>query len=300
MNLPTIRQLQYLVAVVELRHFGQAAERCFVTQSTLSAGIQELESLLGASLIERSKRKVLPTPLGLEIADKALQLLGLAGEISEMARHQGESMTGTLRLGVIPTIGPFLLPRVLPGIRRAFPGLELKLVEDQSPRLLQRLERGTLDTAILAFPYPTGELERRIFWKENFLVALPCDHSLAKRDQLATCDLPNEELLLLEEGHCLTDHALTACHLEGLKSRAAFEGTSLYTLLQMVAGGQGITFLPQMAATSELLPPDEIKLVPLSEPGPHRQIGLVWRKTFFRKNDLQILSETMENLLGKN
>lgn len=169
MSLPTIRQLQYLVAVIELKHFGQAAERCFVTQSTLSAGIQELENLLGASLIERSKRKVLPTPLGIAIADKAQQLLGLAGEMTEMARYQGKPLAGPLRLGVIPTIGPFLLPRVLPGIRKAFPELELQLVEDQSERLIERLERGSLDTAILAFPFRTGEMERAISLEENFL-----------------------------------------------------------------------------------------------------------------------------------
>ncbi|MES9958403.1 MAG: LysR substrate-binding domain-containing protein [Sedimenticola sp.] len=297
MNLPTLRQLKYLVAVVELRHFGQAAEHCFVTQSTLSAGIQELENLLGATLIERSKRKVLPTPLGIEIAGKAQQLLDLATEMTEMADSQGKPLSGTLRLGVIPTIGPYLLPKVLPGIRSGFPDLELQLVEDQSGRLLERLGRGTLDTAILAFPYPIGEMERSIFWEEKFLVALPSDHSLARRKRLATGELPREELLLLEEGHCMTDHALAACHLEGLKSNAAFQGTSLYTLLQMVAGGQGITFLPEMATRSELLPPEGIRLAALTEAGPHRQIGLVWRNTYYRKEDLLTLAEEMGRLL---
>ncbi|MES9967560.1 MAG: LysR substrate-binding domain-containing protein, partial [Sedimenticola sp.] len=147
------------------------------------------------------------------------------------------------------------------------------------------------------FPYPTGEMERSIFWEEKFLVALPSDHTLARRKRLATGELPREELLLLEEGHCMTDHALAACHLEGLKSNAAFQGTSLYTLLQMVAGGQGITFLPEMAIRSELLPPEDIRLVTLSEAGPHRQIGLVWRNTYYRKEDLLTLAKEMGRLL---
>jgi len=299
MNLPTIRQLQYLVALVELKHFGKTAERCFVTQSTLSAGIQELEGLLGARLIERSKRKVLPTPLGIAIADKAIQLLGLAGEMVEMAHFGDTPLSGPLRLGVIPTIGPFLLPRVLPEIRASYPELELQIIEDQSERLLDRLEAGALDTAILAFPYPVRTLEQTIFWEENFLVALPKGHPLAGTKRLGTPSLPTSELLLLEEGHCLTDHALSACHLVGLKSSAAFQGTSLYTLIQMVAGGQGITFVPEMAVTPDLMALHEISLSPLAEPGPHRKIGLVWRKTFFRADDLRLLAERIKRILSR-
>jgi LysR family hydrogen peroxide-inducible transcriptional activator len=297
MNLPTLRQLQYLIAVVELRHFGKAAERCFVTQSTLSAGIKELESLLGAQLLERNNRKVLPTPLGVELCKRAQQLISMAGELVEIARCDDTPLSGPLRLGVIPTIGPFLLPQVLPGIRHAFPKLELSLVEDQSSRLLERLEAGTLDAAVMAFPYPIGKMQSEIFWHENFRVALPKSHPLATADFLSTKNLPKDELLLLEEGHCLSDHTLAACKLSGLESSTRFQGTSLYTLIQMVAGGLGITILPEMAINPDLVSSNEIVLLPLNEPGPHRQIGLVWRPSYFRKDDLQLLAQQLGQLL---
>ncbi|OQX46102.1 MAG: LysR family transcriptional regulator [Candidatus Sedimenticola endophacoides] len=298
MNLPTLRQLQYLVALVELQHFGKAAARCFVSQSTLSAGIMELENLLGARLLERTRRRVLPTPLGGEVAARARQMLGIARELVEMSRYGSEPLCGPIRLGVIPTIGPFLLPRVLPSIRHGYPGLELQITEDRSQRLLERLGEGTLDCAILAFPYPVGELEQLLFWEENFMVALPRKHPLARLKRLTTPRLESNELMLLEEGHCLTDHALSACHLERSRAWATFRGSSLYTLLQMVAGGQGITFVPEMAADSELMAPGEILLKPLDEPGPHRRIGLVWRKTYFRKEDMTLLAAAMRQTLA--
>jgi LysR family hydrogen peroxide-inducible transcriptional activator len=298
MNLPSLKQLQYLVAVIELRHFGQAAKRCFVTQSTLSAGIQELENQLDAKLLERSKRKVMPTRKGLEVARQAEQLLSMAESLVRSARDDGTPLAGPLSLGVIPTIGPFLLPRVLPQIRETYPHLELRLVEDQTDRLLERIHAGNLDAAIIAFPYATGNLEHEMFWQENFRLAMPQRHPLSHVGTISTDALPRDELLLLEDGHCLTDHALAACKLEGLKSSASFQGTSLYTLLQMVAGGQGITFVPEMAMGTELLSSTEIALTPLADQGPHREIGLVWRNTYFRKEDLKLLAEKMKTLLG--
>lgn len=297
MNLPTLRQLQYLVAVVESSHFGQAAEHCFVTQSTLSAGIQELEKLLGTRLLERTKRKVMPTALGREIANRSRMLIEQAAELVELAQHDGAILTGPLRLGVIPTIGPFLLPKVLPAIRRAYPQLELFLYEEQSSDLVAKLERGELDVGILALPYPLGSLEHEVFWQENFLLALPKGHPLCASGRIATDSLPKEELLLLEEGHCLTDHALNACRLEGLKRSAAFQGTSLYTLLQMVAGGQGVTFLPEMAADSLGQENGDIVIRPLDEPGPHREVGMIWRPTYYRKEELKLLMEQMGSAL---
>ncbi len=298
MNLPTLRQLQYLVAVIELRHFGKAAERCFVTQSTLSAAIQELELLLGAKLLERTKRKVIPTQLGVELAEKSQQLLGLAAEMVAMAQIDDRPLARQLRLGVIPTIGPFILPQVLPGIRAHFPGLKLLLLEDQTARLLERIATGDLDVAILALPYDIGSLESEIFWNEDFWVAIPDKHHLSVGGQIAAQELPIDELLLLEEGHCFRDHALAACHMEGLRSSVAFQGTSLYTLIQMVAGGQGITFIPGMAVDSALMKQSNICFRPLSEKGPHRQIGLVWRPSFHRKRDLHLLAECMNGLLA--
>jgi len=297
MSLPTLRQLQYLVAVIELRHFGKAAERCFVTQSTLSAGIQELETLLGAKLLERTKRKVIPTQLGLELQERSQQLLGLAAEMVDIARSDNKPLRGRLRLGVIPTIGPFLLPQLLPGIRERFPTLELFLVEDQTARLLERLAIGELDAAIVALPYDIGNLEHEVFWEERFWVAFPKKHRLSTGKSILSKDLPADQLLLLEEGHCFRDHALSACHMQKLHYSAAFQGTSLYTLIQMVAGGQGITFIPEMAIDSELMKQINISFRPLSEHGPHRQIGLVWRPSFHRKQDLRLLAECMGELL---
>ncbi len=297
MHLPTIRQLQYLLAVIELRHFGKAAERCFVTQSTLSTGIQELENMLGTKLLERTKRQVLPTPLGLEIAEKARDVLTVSAEMVELAQSKLTAMTGALKLGVIPTIGPFLLPKVLPAIREQFPDLELFLVEEQSAQLLQRLDSGELDCAIFALPYELGKHEYKKFFQEIFYVAFPSEHPLSKGGKISSADLPAEQLLMLEDGHCFRDHALSACHFSGLQQRAAFQGTSLYTLMEMVAGGQGITFLPAMAVNSHLTMQSKIKLRPLAEDGPHREIGLVWRSTFHRKNDLNLLAELMETVL---
>ncbi len=298
MNLPTIRQLQYLVAVIELRHFGKAAERCFVSQSTLSAGIQELETLLDAKLLERTKRKVIPTRLGMELLEKSQQLLRLAAEMVDIARSDARLLSGRLRLGVIPTISPFLLPQVLPGIRDHFSALELFLLEDQTARLLERLATGDLDAAILALPYDIGSLESEVFWEENFWVAFPKSHKLSTGGSIASRALPIDELLLLEEGHCFRDHALSACHLQELHYSAVFQGTSLYTLIQMVAGGQGITFIPEMAIASEWMRQSSISFRPLSEQGPHRQISLVWRPGFYRKQDLHLLAKCMGEVLA--
>ncbi|MCF6353997.1 MAG: hydrogen peroxide-inducible genes activator [Candidatus Polarisedimenticolaceae bacterium] len=297
MNLPTIRQLQYLVAVIELRHFGKAAERCFVTQSTLSAGIQELEALFDAKLLERTKRKVIPTRLGMELLEKSRQLLKLSAEMVDIARSDARLLSGRLRLGVIPTISPFLLPQVLPGIREHFSALELFLLEDQTARLLERLATGDLDAAILALPYDIGALESEVFWEEDFWVAFPKNHRLSTGGSIASRLLPPGELLLLEEGHCFRDHALSACQMQNLRYSAVFQGTSLYTLIQMVAGGQGITFIPEMAIGSEWMRQSSISFRPLSERGPHRQISLVWRPGFYRKQDLHLLAKCMGETL---
>jgi len=293
MYLPTLRQLEYLIAVVDLRHFGHAAERCHVTQSTLSAGLRELETLLQAELVERTRRKVQPTSLGLEIADKARVVLDGARDIAETTAAAGQPLSGRMRLGIIPTIGPFVLPRVLGGLREAYPDLKLYLKEGQSADVVDQLNRGDLEAAIIALPYDTGNLETMILGDDAFWVVLPRKHPLAKKRTLKPADLPADELLMLEDGHCLRDHALAACELTAPKTPGSsgrdFEASSLYTLAEMVANGLGITFLPEIALSSGMINTDALEVRPLKTGGAARQIGLVWRKSFRRDDDIAAL-----------
>jgi len=296
MYLPTIKQLQYLLAVVELRHFGQAAERCFVTQSTLSSAIQELEASLGVQLLERTKRKVLPTPMGLELAERAQKIINISFDIIELSNKHNKPLCNEVRLGVIPTIAPFLLPKVLLPLHKAFPDLSLLLIEDQSANLIKRLESGEIDCAILALPYPTEKLESQLIGEEGFWVAIPEGDPLTKKRKISAAELPKERLLLLEEGHCLSDHVMSACGSSEMT--AQFQGSSLYTLIEMVAWGQGVTFIPAMALESPLLKQARIELRPLGEPTPHRQIALVWRATSYQKNNMVVLADKLAQLMA--
>ena len=300
MILPTLRQLQYLVAVVDLRHFGQAADRCLVTQSTLSAGIRELENLLQVTLIERTKRRVMPTPLGEAIADKARVVLAGAQDIAETARGGEDPLTGRFRFGVIPTIGPFVLPRVLGGLRAAYPALHLFLREDQTAHLLDQLRRGEQDAVLLALPYDLGEdLEVMALGADPFWVAVPKDHPLAAADIKTVCaaDIDPDELLLLEDGHCLRDHALAACHLR-TAAAGRFQATSLYTLIEMVANGLGVTFLPEIALAAGMNRNPDVVMKPLTKDSPARHLGLVWRRSFVRDGDVAALGTYLKGRLG--
>jgi LysR family hydrogen peroxide-inducible transcriptional activator len=291
MKLPTLRQLQYLTSVVELRHFGHAAEKCFVTQSTLSAGIQDLEDLLEVALLERTNRKVLPTPIGEEIAERAQHILSLSEDLVDLALSEKNPLSGRLRVGIIPTISPFLLPRVLPEFRNKFKEMELLLVEDQSERLLDQLEAGSIDVAVLALPFNTRGLSYRSFATERFWIALPKGHKLAEQDKLNAQQLPVNELLLLAEGHCLREHALSACQLPVSAQRRSMQATSLYTLIEMVASGLGITLLPEMAVKSDMVKHADISIKPLetADDEGHRDIGLVWRPSFRRVSTVEQL-----------
>lgn len=288
--LPTLRQLRYLVALAEHRHFGRAAETCLATQSTLSAGLQELENLLGVMLVERTKRKVMLTPLGEEVVARAREVLRGAEEIADLAAASGAPLSGPLRLGIIPTIAPYLLPGVLATLRRAHPGLRLYLREDQTARLLERLVAGDLDLVLLALPYPVGELETMVMGEDPFVLACPPDHPLAARQGIAGEDLSGHELLLLEEGHCLREHALAACHLPGPARGEGVLATSLATLVQMVANGLGVTLIPEMAAKAGVLAGTDLISRPLSD-GAGRIIGLAWRPSSPRKADFRALGE---------
>jgi LysR family hydrogen peroxide-inducible transcriptional activator len=295
---PTLRQLRYLAAVVDRCHFGQAAEDCLVSQSTLSAAILELEDLLGATLLERTKRSVVPTPLGRQIADRARALLKDAEDLVELAQAARDALAGSLHLGVIPTVGPFLLPNAMPLLRTAYPRLKFYLKEDQTARLLDQLDNGTLDAAVIALPYKLDDLEAMDLGADGFSVVCPPGHRLCQHRPVRAKDMAPEDLLLLEDGHCLRDHVLAACSLEGARRNVAFQGTSLHTLIQMVANGLGVTLVPQMALDAGILRGLDLETVPLEREASSRRIGLVWRRTAARKETFRIVGETLRQALA--
>ncbi|HEX6957070.1 MAG TPA: hydrogen peroxide-inducible genes activator [Ferrovibrio sp.] len=295
-NTPTLRQWRYLVALAEIRHFGKAADACFVTQSTLSAGIQELETQLGAALVDRTKRKVVLTPLGEDLAGRARELLREAEEMVLLARAAAAPLTGPLRLGVIPTISPFLLPRVLPALRKRFPELKLYLREDLTYRLIDQLQAGKLDLLLLALPFEGGALDTLPLFDDEFLLACRADHPLARRNAIKLEDLAEAPLLLLEDGHCLRDHALAACRLPPSPRRDGFAATSLPTLVQMVDSGLGVTLLPQLALDAGILRGTDVVTRPLGsarKADAARQIGLAWRRGTQRAKEFTLFGEAL-------
>ncbi len=297
-TLPTLKQMRHLVAVAEHGHFGRAAESCFVTQSTLSASIKELESVLGSVLIERTRRSVRMTPLGEEVAARARQVLREVEDIVDLVAAAGEPLSGDLRLGVIPTIGPYLVPRVMPILRHDYPSLRLYLREDQTARLLERLAAGDLDAVLLALPYRTEGMKTLVIADDPFFVACPGGHPFEDLERVTPDDLVGEDLLLLEEGHCLRDHALSACHLEpGDTRKDEFRATSLHTLVQMVDSGLGLTLLPRMALDAGVLEGTRIVVRPLAGPDASRRIGLVWRGSSSRAREFALLGDLLGNEL---
>lgn len=276
-SLPSPQQLRYLVALAEQGHFGRAASACAVTQSTLSAGVIALERQLDAAILERgpSKRPAF-TPLGLELVARAREALSALSAVAETAQSAREPLTGPLRLGVIPTIGPFLLPRLMPALRAAHPRLRLWLREDLTDRLGEELEAGRLDLLLLALPSGLRGVETQVVAEDPFLVAMPESHRLAGLASLPMGSLATERLLLLEDGHCLREHALAACRLPAARAGEGFSATSLHTLVQMVAGDLGITLLPRLAVQGGVLAGASLALRPLEE-GASRTLGLAWR-----------------------
>jgi LysR family hydrogen peroxide-inducible transcriptional activator len=289
---PTLRQLRYLLAVAEHRHFGRAADHCLVSQSTLSAGIRELEDGLGVVLVGRGKRVVL-TPIGEEVVRRARALLRAADDLVDVALAGDRPLTGLLRLGAIPTIGPYLLPQAMPAVRARYPELRLYLREERTAPLVDQLDRGRLDAGVIALPYAAAELETMLLGEDSLLVACPCDHPFAALSAVPAAALAGEQLLLLEDGHCLREHALTACHLIPGQENEQLQGTSLGTLVQMVAGGLGLTLLPQLSVEVEARRAEGIAVVPLQGRRPARQIALVWRQDSVRERDLRLLGEML-------
>ena len=291
-HFPTIKQLQYLVALRQHGHFGRAAESCFVTQSTLSAGIRELESLLGVTLVERTRRVVRFTPLGNRISDKALRVLRESEELADMARAEGQPLTGELRMGVIPTIAPFVLPTLLPRLRTRWPSLKLYLREEPSQAACDALHRGLLDCVLLAMPFGCGEVDFAELFEDRLVLAFAGGDSPA-RGVVDAGTIDPARLLLLEDGHCLKDHALAACNRPDLRASATMMGTSLHTLVQMVDNGLGVTFVPQMAIDAGLLDNTAIVTRPLRSDHDTRRICLVWRKSSPREDEFRLLAASL-------
>jgi len=294
-HLPTLKQLQYLVALRRYGHFGRAADACFVTQSTLSAGLRELEALLGVILVERTRRLVRFTALGEKVADKAIRVLREAEELAEMARAEGQPLHGELRMGVIPTIAPFLLPAMLPRLRSEWPNLKLYLREETSNAACEALHRGQLDCVLLALPYACGEIDSALLFTDPLYVAFPPGEAPQGRSVEAAA-IDENRLLLLEDGHCLKDHALSACNRPEIRAQASMMGTSLHTLVQMVDNGLGLTFVPGMAIETGILQGTNVEAKRLKSDHGFRSVALIWRRSSPRENEFHMLATTLRRI----
>jgi LysR family hydrogen peroxide-inducible transcriptional activator len=291
-----LRDLRYLVALAEHRHFGRAAASSFVSQPTLSTQIKKLEDELGVALVERTPRKVLLTEVGREIAQRAREVLNEVEQIKAIARRTLDPESGTVRLGIFPTLGPYLLPHVVPVIRERFPRLELLLVEEKTEVVLRLLREGRLDAGVLAMPIHDDQLHAEFLFEEPFLLAVPEQHELSRRKTLKMDDLADQSLLLLDDGHCLRYQALEVCHLSGANEKSGFRATSLETLRQMVAANVGITLLPTLAVQPPVAHSDNVHLVPFRGHAPSRRIAMIWRKSSAMAGFLQKLAEIFREL----
>ena len=289
----SFRQLEYFVAVAERLSFRAAADACFVTQPGLSAQLKDLERLLGVQLFERSQRTVLLTPAGETLLPLARGILTASGEFVDLARSLTRPLSGTLRLGVIPTVAPYLLPKTLPTLRRRYPQLQVRLHEDLTHRLLELLSHGRLDLLLVALEADLGNVSTLALATDPFVVAVPAQHRLAKRKRVTEADIAAEQVLLLDDGHCLRDQALAVCHTSGASEIGDFRASSLNTLVQMVAGGLGITLLPRLSLEVEAPQLSQIVILPFRKPEPSRTIGLAWRTTSPRAHEFQLLAKLL-------
>jgi LysR family hydrogen peroxide-inducible transcriptional activator len=289
-----LKDLRYLVALADTRHFGRAAERSFVSQPTLSAQLKKLEEYLGVQLIERAPKRVALTAAGEEIVERARRIVEAGEEIVELAKGHRDPLAGRLRLALLPTIGPYLLPNVAAKLRKHLPRLELMLYEYQTDVMLEKLHSGEIDVGILALPVPLDGLTTCELYKEPFTVALPTHHRLSGRSSIRVDDLRNETLLLLEDGHCLRDQALDICASTDVHEKQDFRATSLETLRQMVASGVGITLLPELAGRGAYGAARGVVIKPFAKPVPTRTIGAVWRKSSARREVILALAKQIE------
>jgi LysR family hydrogen peroxide-inducible transcriptional activator len=294
-----LRDLRYLVALADTRHFGKAAERSFVSQPTLSAQIKKLENYLGVQLIERQPRRVTLTDTGARILPIARRILQDSDEIVSLARNEHDPLSGKMKMALIPTIGPYLLPLVTRRLRRQLPRLKLMLYEHQTQPLLERLRGGDIEVGVLALPVPLDGLVARELYDEPFSVAMPNDNPLAKKHNVKLDDLKGETLLLLEDGHCLRDQALDVCSRIDVKESEDYRATSLETLRQMVAAGLGVTLLPDLATRGPFGSGHGLTVKPFAKPVPSRTVGAVWRKSSSRTEAIKAVCDVISGTVSE-
>lgn len=298
MTRPSLQQLQYLVAVADHGHFGRAAAACYVSQPGLSAQVRELERRLGTALVERSQKGALLTERGAAAVERARAILRDVDDLVATCRHSEGTISGLVRMGVIPTIAPYLLPRALPAVRARFPDCQLQLREDRTDPLVELLRSGGLDVLLLALPVTADHLVQVPLAEDRFLLAVPAGHRLARLATVDTSVLAGERVLLLEDGHCLRDQALSVCRLAGADPADDVRATSMATLVQMVVGGLGVTLLPESAAAAEAGPHSGISTCRFRRPAPSRTIGLVWRDTSPHDQAFRELARAIAPCLG--
>jgi LysR family hydrogen peroxide-inducible transcriptional activator len=291
---PTLKQLKYLCAVAEQLHFGRAARACYVSQSSLSAAIAELEAHLGVVLLERNSKRVLLTEVGAAVVARSHQILNAVDDLAALCEQSAPPLSGRMRLGVIPTIAPFLLPRLLNRLRMEHPQFQLFIREDLSHHLVDALHQGDLDLLLLAIPFPAEGVQSMHLFYDEFVLAYPAGHPLGKARSLHTRNLAGQDLLLLEEGHCLRGHALAACHLSSASLSVPYQATSLNTLVQMVANGIGITLLPGMALETPILAGTDVQTRRFDDADVQRSIGLMWRRQAARADEFRLLGEFIQ------
>ncbi|MGB2740200.1 MAG: LysR substrate-binding domain-containing protein [Cognaticolwellia sp.] len=295
----SLKQLHYALAVEKTLHFKKAADACNVSQSALSTAIIELEKQLGTTIFERNNKQVLITSSGQLILNKAKTVKLELDELLQISQSNKQPFINSMTIGVIPTIGPYLLPKVLPEVRRQHPHFKLKIIEEQSQVLVDMVRNGDIDAAILALPFPINGLMSFDFWQEDFYWVSHKDECPSQLKEITSEELEIDKLMLLKDGHCLKDHALTACSMQNAKQDTDFDSASLHTLIQMVAGKLGTTLVPQMALDQLIYNESEIRAIHLNEPGPHRTISLVIRPNYVRTNELTLLRDIFSEQLAK-
>jgi len=295
-NLPTLRQLQYLTALAETKNFGKAAQACFITQPTLSQAIMEMETILGAKVLDRSKRKLVTfTPFGLDVIKTTKNIIPELEAMMDSAKQMQEPLSGVMRLGIIPTIAPYLLPSFLPNLQKHFPKMEFQITEDMSHHLIENLEDSKIDIALMAFPFDTKDFKITSLFKEEFLCAAP-KNTFQPKQELNITDLDEHNLLLLQDGHCLRDHILSACQKTDMATNQTLQATSLQTLIQMVGQGYGLTLLPAMVAEQGGISKN-VTLHSFKNPKPTREIGLIWQGNSYKSANITAVIKHLKNLL---